>query len=317
MKHVTSNKNELNELSKNTKAISTNGLTKDLANKFSILNKPKYFPSGVFQSYLVFIPATKHLIYFHGTTQLYFWKSKGMSEESIENITKSGRNFAPTFDDHHSLPDIKFNGHCLIKNSISIPRKVKNRYISYTLGWQLRNLNTGFTLSNYLFGSVKWTTNADLYKYKCTGYGIGFDSRGEYSLPESSIGKNVIIFGVDMSSSVHIANKGKDILILGKEPTEGLYSTIFTAEAKYPINFTESGKGFVLSLHYNGSNSFFFVNATKVYQFKSRDSEIKDYALCLGNVLKDFAINNMKKAGLKGVVKFFLLTLILSILTIL
>ena len=60
-----------------------------------------------------------------------------------------------------------------------------------------------------------------------------------------------------------------------------------------------------------------FVNATKVYQFKSRDSEIKDYALCLGNVSKDFTINNMKKTGLKGVEKFFLLILILSILTIL
>ena len=257
MKHVTSNKNELNELSKKTKAISTNGLTKDLINKFSILNKAKYFPSGIFQSHLVFIPVIKHLKYFHGTTQVYLWKYNGMSEESIENITKSGKSFAPTFDDHHSLPDINFNGHCLIKNSISIPRKLKNLYISYTLGRQLRNLNTGFTLSNYLFGSVKWTTNADLYKYKCTGYGIGFDSRGEYSLPDSSVGKNVIIFRVDMSSSVHIANKGKDTLILGKEPTQGLYSTIFAAEAKYLINFTQSGKRFVLSLHYNGSNSFF------------------------------------------------------------
>ena len=56
---------------------------------------------------------------------------------------------------------------------------------------------------------------------------------------------------------------------------------------------------------YIGSNSFLFVNATKVYQFKAKNSEIKDYALCLGNVSKDFTINNMKKTGLKGVVKFF------------
>ena len=54
-------------------------------------------------------------------------------------------------------------------------------------------------------------------------------------------------------------------------------------------------KIFVLSLHYNGSNSFLFVNATKVYQFKAKNSEIKDYALCLGNVSKDFTINKMKK----------------------
>ena len=51
----------------------------------------------------------------------------------------------------------------------------------------------------------------------------------------------------------------------------------------------------LLSLHYNESNSFLFVNATKIYQFKAKDSEIKDYTLCLGNISKDFAINNMEK----------------------
>ena len=52
-------KNELNEISKKFKAKSTKGLTKDLINKFSILNGAKYFPSGIFQNYLAFIPATK------------------------------------------------------------------------------------------------------------------------------------------------------------------------------------------------------------------------------------------------------------------
>ena len=97
-----------------------------------------------------------------------------------------------------------------------------------------------------------------------------------------------------MSSSVHVNNKGKDILILGEGPPRGLDDTTLTAEAKYPINFTQSGKRFVLSLHYNGSNSFLFVNATKVYQFKAKSSEIKDFALCLGNISNDFTVNNMK-----------------------
>ena len=66
--------------------------------------------------------------------------------------------------------------------------------------------------------------------------------------------KNVIVFGADMSSSVHIDNKGKDFLILGEGPNQGLDETL-TAEAKYPINFIQSGKRFVLSLHYNGSNN--------------------------------------------------------------
>ena len=71
-----------------------------------------------------------------------------------------------------------------------------------------------------------------------------------------------------MSSSAHVDNEGKDILILGERPTQGLDDTTLTAEAKYPINFIQSVKRFVLSLHYNGSNSFLFVNAKKVYQFK-------------------------------------------------
>ena len=108
----------------------------------------------------------------------------------------------------------------------------------------------------------------------------------------------------DMRSSVHVDNKGKYILILGEGPTQGLDDTTLTVEAKY-INFTQSGKTFVLSLHYNGNSSFLFVNATKVYQFKAKHLDIKDYALCLGNVSKYFAINNMRKTGLKGDANFF------------
>ena len=103
-----------------------------------------------------------------------------MSDENIETITKSDSNLAPTFVNHHVLSGIYFNGHYLIKNNASIPKKVTNLYISYTLGSQLRNLNTDFTLGNCFFGSVKLTKNADLDKYKYTGYGIGFDSRSEF-----------------------------------------------------------------------------------------------------------------------------------------
>ena len=122
-----------------------------------------------------------------------------------------------------------------------------------------------------------------------------FYSRSDFLFTVGSYGKNVIIFGVDMNSSVDIDNKGKYILILGEGPTQGLDDTTLKAEAKYPINFTQSGKRFVLSLHYNGSNSFLFVNATKVYQFKAKNSVIKDYALYLGNVSKDFTTNKMRK----------------------
>ena len=141
-----------------------------------------------------------------------------------------------------------------------------------------------FCIKKFLFGSVKRTKNADPGKYNYSGYGIGFDSRSEFLFTDGSMGKNVIIFGTDMNSSVDIDNKGKDILILGEGPTQGLDDITLTAEALYPLNFTKPNKRFVLSLHYNGDNSFLFVNATKIYQVKAKDSEIKDYALCLGNI---------------------------------
>ena len=119
-----------------------------------------------------------------------------------------------------------------------------------------------------------------------------------------------------MSSSVHVDNKNKDTLILVEGPTQGLDDTALTTEAEYPINFIHPRKRFVLSLHYNGSNGFLFANTTKVYQFKAKNSEIKEYALCLGNVSKGFPINNLKKTELKESVNFFLLTLILLILDI-
>ena len=75
---------------------------------------------------------------------------------------------------------------------------------------------------------------------------------------------------------MHIDDKEKDILILGKRPTQGLDDTTLTAEAKYPINFTQSNRKFMSSLHYNGSNSFLFVNAKNIYQSKVNYSEIKN-----------------------------------------
>ena len=90
---------------------------------------------------------------------------------------------------------------------------------------------------------------------------------------------------------MHIDNK-KYILILYKRPIQGLNHTL-AAETQYSINFTRPCIRFCLDLHYNGSNIFLFVNATKVNQFKAMDSEIIIYPL--GNVLKDFTAININK----------------------
>ena len=79
------------------------------------------------------------------------------------------------------------------------------------------------------------------------------------------MGKSVFIFGADMSSSVHIDNKKKDILILGERPTQGLDDTTLKAEAKFSVNFSRSNRKFCLSLHYNRSDSFFYLLMLQKY----------------------------------------------------
>ena len=110
-----------------------------------------------------------------------------------------------------------------------------------------------------------------------------------------------MIFGVDISSSPHIENKKKKILILGKGPMKGLEHTL-TAKKLYSISFTINNTKFCLSLHCNGVNSYLFVNGTESIKLKAKDSEILAYPLCLGNISWEFSVDNMKKTGLQGYV---------------
>ena len=84
------------------------------------------------------------------------------------------------------------------------------------------NISDCLTLENCLFGAVSLTKNADIDKYNYSRYGIGFDRHGSFSSLSIGLGRNVIIFGVDISLSTKIDNMKKGILILGKGPTQGL-----------------------------------------------------------------------------------------------
>ena len=107
-----------------------------------------------------------------------------------------------------------------------------------------------------------------------------------------------------MSSSTHIDNKKKDLLVLRKGPTQGLEHTL-TSEKMYSISFTVIKKKFCLSLHYNVANSYLFVNGTKIYKLKVKDSTIVTSTLCLGNISKGWSVDNMKKTGFNGYVYDF------------
>ena len=108
-----------------------------------------------------------------------------------------------------------------------------------------------------------------------------------------------------MSTSTDIDNKKKDILVPGRGPTQGLESTL-TGEIMYSINFTVTKNKFCLRFHYNGGNSYLFVNGTEICRFKAKDSAIVAIPLCLDNISKDWSTDNMKKTGFTGYVYDFI-----------
>ena len=108
-----------------------------------------------------------------------------------------------------------------------------------------------------------------------------------------------------MSSSTNIDNRKKDISILGKGPTQGVEQHALYAEKRYSINFTENNEKIWLSLHYNGANSYLFVNDTEIYKFKAIDSEIVTTPLCLWKIPTDWLVDSMKKTALNGYVYDF------------
>ena len=133
-----------------------------------------------------------------------------MSDESIKVPTTSDRILNPTLNFVGTNSRIKFNRDCLKQEKITFNHgKIVNIYIIYEIEKSL-NISSYPTLENCLFDAVKLTKHVDVDLYKYWGYGIGFDRKGFYSIGDE-IGRNVIIFGVDTSSSLFIDNKRKRI----------------------------------------------------------------------------------------------------------
>ena len=128
--------------------------------------------------------------------------------------------------------------------------------------------------------------------------------------PGGVFDQNLMIFGVDMSSSTKIDSRKKDTLILVKGPSQGSEHAL-SAEKMYSINFTEHNKKSCLSLLYNGANSYLFVNGKEIHKFKAKDSEIVATPLCLENISKDCTVDNMKKDWIKWVCLLFQIILLL------
>ena len=199
------------------------------------MNKLKTFDSTYFigeshfedgnQNYLVFQPLNKYFKVIANTDYVLSWKSKGLSAKTIKPPTTSENILTPAVSYYGTKTRVKLIGSCLKQTKISYTHgKVVNIYIVYEMGASGSHDNDP-TLKSCLFGAVTLTKNAEINNYGYSGYGIGFDRKSSFSFPSSGFGQNVIIFGVDMSSSAHIDNKKKGILILGKGPTQILEHT--------------------------------------------------------------------------------------------
>ena len=144
------------------------------------------------------------------TKYISSWKSKGLSDETITPYATSDNSLTLWVDYYDTRIRLKFNKSCLKHSTTPTYDKVHivRVYIVYELGASSSNFSDP-TLKNCLFGAVTLTKNADIEKYGYSGFGIGFDRRSSFSFPGGGFGQNVLIFGVDMSSSTHIDNKGK------------------------------------------------------------------------------------------------------------
>ena len=131
------------------------------------------------------------------------------------------------------------------------------------------------------------TKNSDADKHKYQGHEIGFDSTGTFAHPDGGTGKNVTIFGVDMTNSKHANNKTKDALVLGRGLIQKINDTAIYAERMYTPNFTIANKTFCLTILYNGDDSYLFVNGKEVIKFKAKNQSVSG-KLSLGKISADF-----------------------------
>ena len=148
-----------------------------------------------------------------------------MSDENINSIKTPNHSITQNLSYYGTQARVESDRSCLKQIKVTFNYgKVVNICIVYEISKDI-NINDYPTLESCLFGAVTLTKNADINKYKYSRYGTGFDRHGSFSFPGSGFRQNFIIFGVDLRSSTKIDNRTKDILILGKDPTQGLEHT--------------------------------------------------------------------------------------------
>ena len=239
------------------------------------------------------------------------WKSTGI----FNDLGNSNMNAVG--DSGGDLPDIKNDGRIYVylsgnhfqQNKVIIPNNnnVINIYCVYEIQPISSSRDTTFTIQNALFGAMQITKNADTSKYNYKGYGICFDEGSQFghTITEGGFAhttntRNVLIFGADMSFSVHKTNRANNIYVMGHGFAQGIHDTTLYAEKNFNKNFMDPGKKFVLSLHYNGDDRYLFVNGRQELKFKCKTDQLVKEKLCIGNLSGEWTTSESEKTGLYG-----------------
>ena len=189
------------------------------------MNKSKTFDSSYFigknyfeedgnQIYLVFQQMYKYLKTYDSSDYVLSWSSKGLSDKSIKPPSAPNNFLTLTLNYLGPKSRVKFSGSCLNQDKVTyIHGKIVSIYIAYEVNKKDNTIISDPILENCLFGAVTLTKHVNIDRYGYSGYGIGFDRKGSFSFSGGGYGQNVLLFGVDMSSSPHIDNKKRHISI--------------------------------------------------------------------------------------------------------
>ena len=205
------------------------------------------------------------------------------------NGIKDTKNETPVLKNNEKMYVYLKGGHFQQNNVLTanndhvINYNVINIYIVYKLD-PITSKDTTFTIQNALFDESEEYTHVR--------------KRGNFS--DTTDGRDVVIFGVDMSFSKHANNKANNIYVMGKDYIQKINDTKIYAEKMYYRNFTDTGKKFVLSLHYNDNNSYLYVNGNQELKSKAKTDQLVKEKLCLGNLSDQWTTSESEKTGLYG-----------------
>ena len=224
------------------------------------------------QSYLKYECKAGSFVFALNSKNISGWKSTGIYNHSSKSIMKTVANTKtnlPNFKNDGRM-HVHLNGNHFQQIAAGIPNNnnVINIYCVYKLDPLASTRDKSYIIQNALFGAMQITKDATDYdKNNYKGYGICFDERSEFGHTITEGGfthttdtRNVLIFGADMSFSVHATNRANHIYLMGTGLPQGINDTTIYAEKNFYRNFRDFGKKCVLSLHYNGDDSYLFVN---------------------------------------------------------